>query len=333
MTKLVDVYRGGRMESSHSGHIAVVNSDGKLLYFIGDPYRITYARSSVKPMQAIPALETGAADKFGLTDIDLAVICSSHNGEPQHTDRVLSILNKAKIGVEALQCGTHIPLAMDVYEKMIREGKKLTPLYNNCSGKHAGMLLTAKHMGEPLEDYYKLEHPVQQRILKVISVITEYQINKIGIGKDGCGVPVHAMPLERLAYSFARLANPENLGNERTIVINRITTAMTDYPEMVGGTGRFCTDFMKAAKGRLFGKLGAESVYLIGDKKSGIGIAVKIEDGSYRALYPVVLEVLKQLNILTKEQLEQLMPYYIPKLKNARREEVGKIIPSFELQH
>ena len=332
MAKLVEVYRGGRMESSHSGHIAVVNSDGKLLYFVGDPYRITYARSSVKPIQAIPVVETGAADKFGLTDVDLAVICSSHNGEPQHTDRVLSILHKAKIGVEALQCGTHIPLAMDVYEEMIRDEKELTPLYNNCSGKHAGMLLTAKHMGEPLEDYHKPEHPVQQRILKVISVIAEYQIDKIGIGKDGCGAPVHAMPLERLAYSFARLANPKTLENERAVVINRITTAMTDYPEMVGGTGRFCTDFMKVAKGRLFGKLGAESLYLIGDKKLGIGIAIKIEDGSYRALYPAVLEVLKQLNMLTKEQLTQLMPHYMPKLKNARGEEVGKIIPSFVLQ-
>lgn len=332
MTRLAEVYRGGRLESSHSGHIAVVNSDGKLLYFAGDPYRLTYARSSVKPIQAIPVLETGAADKFSLTDVDLAVICSSHNGELQHTDRVLSILHKAKIGVETLQCGIHIPLAIDVYEKLIREGKEPTPLYNNCSGKHAGMLLTAKHMGEPLEDYYKPEHPVQQRILKVISVIAEYQIDKIGIGKDGCGAPVHAMPLERLAYSFARLADPKTLGNERAMVIKKITTAMTDYPEMVGGTGRFCTDFMKVAKGRLFGKLGAESVYLIGDKKLGIGIAIKIEDGSYRALYPAALEILKQLNMLTREQLEQLMPHYMPKLKNAREEEVGEIIPSFELQ-
>lgn len=332
MTKLAEVYRGGRMESSHSGHVAVVNSDGKLLYFIGDPYRITYARSSVKPMQTIPVVETGAADKFGLTDIDLAVICSSHNGETQHTDRVLSILHKAKIGVEALQCGTHIPLAMDVYEKLIRERKELTPLYNDCSGKHAGMLLTAKHMGEPLENYHKPEHQVQQRILKIISVITEYQIDKIGIGIDGCGASVHALPLERLAYSFARLADPKTLGDERAMVIKRITTAMTDYPEMVAGTGRFCTDFMKVAEGRLFGKLGAESVYLIGDKKLGIGIAIKIEDGSYRALYPVALEVLKQLNMLTKKQLTQLMPHYMPKLKNARGEEVGKIIPSFVLQ-
>ena len=251
MTKLVEVYRGRRMESSHSGHIAVVNSDGKLLYFAGDPYRLTYARSSVKPIQAIPVLETGAADKFSLTDVDLAVICSSHNGELQHTDRVLSILHKAKIGVEALQCGIHIPLAIDVYEKLIREGKEPTPLYNNCSGKHAGMLLTAKHMGEPLEDYYKPEHPVQQRILKVISVIAEYQIDKIGIGKDGCGAPEHAMPLERLVYSFARLADPKTLENGRAMDIKKITAAMTYYPEMVGGTGRFCTDFMKVAKGRL----------------------------------------------------------------------------------
>lgn len=332
MPKLAKVYRGKIVESSHSGHIAVVNSNGKLLKYLGNPYRITYARSAVKPIQAIPVLETGAADKYALSDADLALICSSHNGEPQHTGRVLAILKRASISVDALQCGTHIPLARYVYEKLIKEGKELTSLYHNCSGKHAGMLITAKHMGETLEDYYKPEHPVQQRILKIISEIFDYEINKIKIGIDGCGVPVHALPLERLAYAFARLANPEIFRPERIMACKRITEAMMNYPEMVGGTGRFCTDFMRVSQGGQFGKLGAESVYLVGDIKSGIGIAIKIEDGNTRALYPVVLEVLKQLDLLKKEQIEQLTSYYMPKLKNTRNEEIGKIVTSFKLQ-
>jgi L-asparaginase II len=151
ISRLVDVHRGGRVESSHFGHIAVVDSDGKLLYSLGDPYRVTYARSSLKPLQTIPVVETGAADRFELSGADVSLCCASHSGEAQHTDRVLAILGRAGIEDSALQCGTHIPHAQDTYKKLIAAGKDLTPLYNNCSGKHSGMLVTAKHMGETLD--------------------------------------------------------------------------------------------------------------------------------------------------------------------------------------
>ncbi|MFE5429205.1 asparaginase [Peribacillus simplex] len=330
-SKLVDVYRDGRVESSHSGHIAVVSSDGKLLYSLGDPNRVTYARSSVKPLQTIPVVETGAGDRYGLSESDISLCCASHSGEAQHTDRVLSILGRAGIEDTALQCGTHIPHAQDTYKKLIAAGKDLTPLYSNCSGKHTGMLVTAKHLGETLEDYYLPSHPVQQRILKTISEVADYPIEKIEMGTDGCGVPVHALPLERFAYAFARMARPDYLGEERAMAVNRITTAMMKYPEMVGGTGRFCTDFMKAAGGRLFGKAGAEAVYLIGDRETGVGIAIKIEDGNGRAAYPVALETLRQLDFINDKQLNNLMHHYRPVLKNARQENVGELVPSFTL--
>lgn len=330
--KLVDVYRGKRVESSHFGHIAVVDSDGKLLYSVGNPHRVTYARSSVKPLQALPVVETGAADHYDLSEQDLSLCCASHSGEAQHTNRVLDILRRGDINESSLQCGTHIPHAHDTYKSLIAAGKDLTPLYNNCSGKHTGMLITAKHNRETLEDYYLLSHPVQQRILNVISEVTDYPIEKIEIGTDGCGVPVHALPLERFAYGFARMARPYSLGEDRAKAANRITAAMMKYPEMVGGTGRFCTDFMKAANGRLFGKAGAEAVYLAGDKETGIGIAIKIEDGNGRAVYPTVLETLRQLGFLDEEQLNRLMHHYHPALQNARRENIGKLIPSFTLQ-
>ncbi|WP_026074197.1 asparaginase [Brevibacillus massiliensis] len=331
MEKLVDVCRGGRVESSHYGHIAVVASDGKLLFSLGDPYRKTYARSSVKPLQAIPVVETGAADRYELSDADLSLCCASHSGEAQHTERVLAILGRAGIGEDALQCGTHIPHSQDAYQKLIAAGKKLTPLYSNCSGKHTGMLITAKHMGESLEDYYKPDHPVQQRILQVIAEMADYPIEQIEMGTDGCGVPVHALPLERLAYAFARMAHPDDLGEKRANTANRITAAMMKHPEMVGGTGRFCTDFMKAARGRLFGKAGAESVYLIGDRQTGVGIAIKVEDGNGRAAYPTALETLRQLGLLDKSQLDELAHHYRPIVKNARQENVGELVPSFTL--
>lgn len=320
------------MESSHTGHIAVVNAEGKLLYSVGDPKRITFARSSVKPIQAIQVVETGAADRYHLRDADLSLCCASHSGEAQHTDRVLAILSRAGISEQALQCGTHIPHSQETYKQLIASGKDLTPLYNNCSGKHTGMLITAKHMGESLEDYYRLEHPVQQRNLQVMSEVADYPKEKIGIGVDGCGVPVFALPLERLAYAFARMSQPETLGPNRAKVVDRIINAMMKHPEMVGGTGRFCTDFMRAARGRMFGKAGAEAVYCIGDKVTGIGIAIKIEDGGARAMYPVALEVLRQLGFITEEQLDEVSHHYRPKLKNARQEEIGEIIPSFTLQ-
>lgn len=326
------MYRGNRVESSHSGHIVVVDSDGKLLYSVGNPYRITYARSSVKPLQAIPVLETGAADHYKLGEQDISLCCASHSGEAQHTDRVLDILGRADIKDTFLQCGTHIPHSQDTYKNLLASGKDLTPLYNNCSGKHTGMLITAKHNRETLEDYYLLSHPVQQRILKVISEVMDYPIEKIEMGTDGCGVPVHALPLERLAYGFARMAQPDSLGEDRAKAANRITAAMMKYPEMVAGTGRFCTDFMKAAKGRLFGKAGAEAVYLAGDMETGIGIAIKIEDGNGRAVYPTVLETFRQLGFLDEEQINSLMHHYRPALQNARGEKIGELVPSFTLQ-
>lgn len=331
-TKLVDVYRGGRVESSHYGHVAVVNSKGELLYSVGDFNRMTYARSAVKPIQTIPVLETGAAESYALTNQDISLCCASHSGEVQHTDRVLSILKRAGIEEEALQCGTHIPHAQDIYKALLAAGNDLTPLYNNCSGKHTGMLITAKFMGETLEDYYLPNHPVQQRILKTISEVTDYPVEKIEIGTDGCGVPVHALPLERLAYGFARMADSKTLGEERAKVIDRITSAMMECPEMVGGTGRFCTDFMNSCDGRLFGKAGAEGVYLIGDRETGIGIAIKIEDGNGRAAYPATLETLKQIGIINEKQINRLMHHYRPVLKNARQENIGELVPSFTLQ-
>ncbi|UOR11516.1 asparaginase [Halobacillus amylolyticus] len=331
--KVVEIHRGGRMESSHFGHAAVVNANGELLHYIGDKNRVTYARSSVKPIQALPIVETGAADYYNLQDKDLALFCSSHSSEEQHTSRVSQLLKRAGLSEGNLQCGSHIPFSDDVYRSLIQQKQEPTPLYSNCSGKHTGMLLTAKYLGESLDDYYKQEHPVQQRILNAMAGAADYPKGKIAIGLDGCGVPVFGLPLHKLAHTFARLARPEVFDEKRADAVGRITVAMTSHPEMVAGTNRFCTDFMNVGGGRFFAKLGAESVYCIGDKQTGLGIAVKIEDGDYkRALYPFVMEILVQLNVLTALQVQSLEKYYQPKIRNARNEIIGEIIPSFVLE-
>lgn len=330
---LVKVSRGDMVESLHRGHVAVVNSKGELLYSLGNSQEVVYARSSMKPLQAIPIVETGAAEHYNFDYADLSLTCASHNGEDQHTNRVQSILERAELGYSDLQCGTHNPRWQDTYEALIKANGEVTAIYNNCSGKHSGMLATAKHMNESINDYFRIDHPVQQRIMEAISDVTEVPKEDIAIGIDGCGVPVHGIPLYNLALGFAKLADPVQLPAKRQDAINKITTSMMAAPEMVGGTERFCSDFMRVLDGRMFGKAGAEGVYCIGDKETGIGIAIKIEDGNGRATSPVAVEVLSQLGILTEQQKEQLAEYHHPALKNARKEKIGELLPDFTLGH
>lgn len=328
---LVNVERGQLVESIHRGNIAVVNAKGEVLASLGEIEKVIYARSSMKPLQAIPIIETGAADHYQLNDRDISLACASHNGELQHTERAAAILERVGLGVEDLKCGTHPPRWQEAYENVIKEGKEITPIYNNCSGKHSGMLATAKHMNETVEDYYKIDHPIQQRILSVISELTDVPKENIEIGIDGCGVPVHGVPLKNLALSFARMAEPSEFKETRRQSIRRVTTAMMNAPEMVGGTSRFCTDFMKVMKGKMFGKVGAEGVYCVGIPSAGIGIAVKIEDGNSRATSAVVMEVLDQMKLIEEEEKKDLASYHYPVLLNARKEEIGMLRPAFSI--
>jgi L-asparaginase II len=330
---IANVYRGGAVESSHSGHVAVVDAEGRLRYFYGDPYRMTYGRSVMKPIQAIPVITTGTAERFGLDEADLALCCGSHNGEQRHRARVYDMLRRAGQKEAVLQCGTHVPRDTESYHRLIREEKPLTPVYSNCSGKHAGMVATAVHMEEDLATYHLLDHPVQRRILDMVAEMTRYPRNRISIGVDGCSVPAHRLPLFHLAWAYARLAAPGSIspGHVREAAV-RIADAMTAHPEMVAGRGRYCTDLMEAFGGRIIGKLGAEAVYCVADRERGLGIAVKIEDGAERVLYTVVNEVLRQLRIGTDGALDRLAKYTAPDVKNMSGKAVGQIQADFMLR-
>jgi L-asparaginase II len=333
MDKPVLVYRGEYLESTHEVHIAVVDAEGELLYSYGNPNRFTFPRSSMKPFQAVQILETGAAEAFDYSAAEISLSCASHSGEPFHRSTVLGILDRIGLGEDNLQCGTHLPRDMEGYKQLIREGKDVTPVFNNCSGKHSGMLASAIHMNEDVSSYRDINHPLQQRILDVIEDICSFPKEQIEISVDGCGVPVHQLPLRNTALGFARLAKPEVLLDEkRAAALKIIRDAMVEHPEMVGGTNRFDTDLMRVYNGRLVAKAGAEAVQCIGDLETGIGIAIKVEDGSPRATSVVAMEVLRQLGIGDEAIFSQLEEYVHAPVLNARKDKIGVIKANFRLE-
>jgi L-asparaginase II len=333
MTRAVLVFRGEYLESTHDIHVAVVNAAGELLYSYGDPDRLTFPRSSMKPFQAVQLIETGAAEAYQYSAADISLSCASHSGEHFHRRTVLGILSRVGLEEEHLQCGTHIPRDMESYKQLIREGKDLTPVFSNCSGKHSGMLASAVHMNEDIQTYREINHPLQQRILDVIEDVCSFPKEQIQISVDGCGVPVHQLPLRNAALGFARLAKPEEYTQgKRAETLKTICEAMVQHPEMVGGTNRFDTDLMREFGGRIVAKAGAEAVQCLADTETGIGIAIKVEDGSPRATSVVTMEVLRQLNIGTEEIFAKLEEYVHAPVLNARNDQIGVIKPNFMLE-
>lgn len=332
--KPIQVFRGKYVESTHDIHIAVVTSNGELLAYYGDPHRLTFARSSMKPFQALPVVESGAMETYQLSEKELSLFCASHSGEPFHRESVAEVLEKLKLSEADLQCGTHIPRDLASYKKLIKSGEELTPFYSNCSGKHSGMLAGSAKQAFDLDTYRELDHPYQQQIIDIISDVSSYKREKIATSVDGCGVPVHRTPLYHLALAFGRLASPNDWTEgegERKKALARVRDAMSTYPEMVAGTDRLDTDLMVAYGDRIVAKGGAEGVHCFGDQETGIGVALKVEDGNARATEGASLEVLKQLGIGNKEIWEQLTTYAQAPVLNARQEKIGEIKTAFRL--
>jgi len=329
---VITVYRGGMAESEHQLHLAAVRLDGTVLASCGDPGRWTFARSSAKPLQAIPLVEAGGMDACGLTDAELALVCASHNGEALHVGLAAGILAKLGLDASALQCGAHDPYHKPTAEAMKAAGTPPTALHNNCSGKHSGMLALAKTIGAPTEGYLALTHPVQQRMLAVISAMSGVAGDRIRLGVDGCGVPVFGLPLASLALAFARLGTPEGLDSQRASACRRIVAAIRTRPECLAGEDRFDTQLIRVTGGKLVGKLGAEGVFAVTMPDTGCGLAVKVGDGSVRALYPAVTEALLQLGWLSAAEAEKLAAFHRPSLHNWQGSVVGEIVPEFTLE-
>lgn len=321
---LVEVTRGDMVESRHRGAAAIVDSDGRVISAWGDIESPVYSRSALKPIQAIPLIESGAADQFGLGDAEIALACASHGGEPRHTETVAAWLKKIGLSVQDLECGVQTPSYGPAAEALLLKGEKPTALNNNCSGKHTGFLSVAVHKGEKTKGYIKLEHPVQQRILGVLEQLTDINLDAAPKGIDGCGIPVIGVPLGRLALAFARMAKPATLPNPRIAAIARIRRAMAAEPFMVAGSGRFCTRVMQVLGERAVVKTGAEGVYIAILRDKGLGIALKIDDGGTRASEVVLAALLQRCGVFDPA-LESALR--VPILNRAGLQ-VGEVRPS-----
>ena len=327
---LAKVIRGNTIESVHRGHIIAIAGDGRTLFEIGEPKTVTFFRSACKPFQAMSLITSGAADAYGFVDEEIALACASHSGEQFHVEIAARMLERAGLSEKDLLCGTHLPFSEKETERLLRANDEITQLHNNCSGKHAAMLATAKHIAADTKTYLSLDHPVQQSILRTISTFCEIPEGEIAIGVDGCCAPNFAMPLEAMARGFLNLVALR----EDPAAATRIVSAISNHPELIGGSERLDTILMQAAAGKIISKVGADGVWLCGVLPSerfpkGAAIALKIEDGDDKRSRPVVsIALLRRFGLLNETDLREYSPMPI---KNRCGEEVGRVVSSLEV--
>jgi L-asparaginase II len=303
----VENRRGSAVESRHAVHVAVVDSNGRLVAQAGNPDLVTFWRSAAKPFQALPLVADGVVERFGLTRQDVALACASHSSEPAQVALVREFLQRIGCSERDLMCGPHRPLSDPVAKDYDTRGVRLTAVYSNCSGKHTGMLSLAKHHGWPTEFYARIEHPVQQRCLESVSEYTGVPVKDIGVAVDGCGVACFALPLRNMALAYTRLDGP-------------VLEAMMLHPELIAGEGRPCTEMMRAHPGRVVTKVGAEGVYSALLVREGLGVTLKVEDGHSLASALAIASVLAELGL--KPQPAWLLKKPIT---NSRGETVGEM--------
>jgi L-asparaginase II len=303
----VEQLRGGVVEAWHDVHVAVVDARGRVVAAAGDPELVTFWRSAAKPFQALPLVEDGVVERFGMTSEQLAIVCASHSSEPGQVALVRDLLTRIGCSERDLLCGPHPPLAEAVARDYATRGLRLTPVYSNCSGKHAGMLALARHHGWPTEFYTRPEHPVQQRCLAAVSRWTDVPAEEIRTGVDGCGVVCFGLPLRHMALAYARLAIADcglriadsteawPIRNPQSAIVH----SMLRHPELIAGAGRPCTELMRAHPGRVIAKVGAEGVYCaaLPQDAGGLGVALKVADGHGLAAALALAAVLEELGL------------------------------------
>ena len=328
------VYRGTTVEAMHCADVAVVDADGKLTHCFGDPDAVYMTRSSIKPFQALPLILSGGFDHFKFERRHLAIMCSSHSGTDEHVAVVQEALAKAGNSQEDLQCGSGWPLYFQ-FEGMTPpvSDDKFGSLRSDCSGKHAGFLALARHLGEPVSEYLNPDSRAQQMVRRAVADVCEYPTEKIAIGIDGCSAPNFSLPMKNLAIGFKNLALARSSDEPMRQALARVFDAMTGEPYLVAGHKRFCYDFMSALSGNGVTKLGAEAIQGLGLTNPPIGIAVKVLDGAVRALGPICLHVLKQLGLIRFDlRASPLAVYESPEVRNARGLVTGRMVVDFQLK-
>jgi len=324
---LVEVTRGAHVESRHRGSVAVVDADGAAVFALGDVARRVFPRSAVKSMQALPLVEGGHADKWGLTDAEVALCCASHGGEPAHVATAQAMLAKAGRDAGALECGAHWPSNEAASRALAKAADGPSALHNNCSGKHSGFVCLACGMGTDPAGYVRAGHPAMREVTAALSAVTGERLDEAEAGVDGCSIPSFPIPLVSLARGFARMGTGAGLSPGRAAAAARIRAAVAANPFNVAGTGRFDTRVMKAFGARVFCKTGAEAVHCAAIPEQGIGIAVKIDDGTGRASQALMAALLARF-LGPHPLLDELAH---PVLRNWNGIEVGAIRPVAEV--
>jgi L-asparaginase II len=327
------VLRGGRVESAHRAYAVVADSDGRVHFSLGDPHRTIFVRSAAKPFQALPLLEAGGERAFRLGDDDIALMCASHGGEPRHIRVAARLLARGGFSARDLACGSHWPMHEPSAHRLARRGERPGPLHNNCSGKHAGLLLACRAYGFSARGYCEPSHPIQREILLRIAALCGVEAEAVPVAVDGCNLPVFFLPLSALAQGFAALLS-EDLPGETIAAAaarRRVVQAMTASPDMVAGRDRFTTEFLRTGRGAWIGKEGAEGVYAVGIRASArsagksVGIALKMEDGAIRGRDAVTVSLLERLALVPPRARAALARYRHPVVHNVRGDIVGSI--------
>jgi L-asparaginase II len=324
---LVEVTRGGAVESRHRGAAVVVDSRGGRRAAWGDVDAAVFPRSSVKPLQALPLLESGAAARFGVSDRELALACASHGGEPEHVTIARRWLARLGRTEEDLICGPQVPITREAAEALVSLSREPSRLHNNCSGKHLGFLTLAMHLGAS-KDYGDPEHPVQRKVRRVLSEMGGMDLSSASVAGDGCGVPVVAMPLVAIARAFALLAASDGLSRSRAEAARRVVSAMTAYPYLIGGTDRFDTLVTEGAAGRVLVKGGAEGVCAAALLDRGLGFAVKIDDGAKRAAEAAMAALLARYAERERALRETIAAFRVRPVLDTRSSPIGSIRPA-----
>jgi L-asparaginase II len=322
---LAVTHRSGRIDALHYGSVAVADADGRLLYSANDPHFPTYLRSSIKMIQALPVVMSGAADRFAFTDAELAICCASHVGAAYHLETVNGILAKIGLGEPALSCGAHEPDDRAERKRLLCSDHAPTQLHNNCSGKHSGMLAACLANGWPIENYISIDHPLQQWILDLMSEYSGIARANIGIGIDGCSLPAWYMPISGAATVLARFMQRSQSPGEAA---QRVMSAVAARPEMINDYGGFDTEIVRVLGGRAMAKRGAMGMFVVGivtEQHGPIGVAVKLEDGNMTPMPVVMMKVLENLGVLSDAELAGLEAFRSIHLTNWRGIDVGDV--------
>lgn len=321
----VEVTRNNTVESRHFGAAVVCDVKGKVLHRWGDIEGLVFPRSALKPMLAIQLVESGASDNYALSDAELSLACSSHQGEPIHQDLVASWLARMGLNEQHLACGPALPEHTESAQRLLAQGQYGCRIHHNCSGKHTGFLTTALHMGLPIDNYHLLEHPLQQLSLQILSDLADVDLGRYPMGIDGCGLPAPTMPLLQLGRAVARFAMPVDLSAERTRAVYRLHRAITNEPLYIAGHGSVVSELNEVTQGSVLAKTGAEGIIIAALPERGLGIALKIADGSTRARSVALLAILDHLGALTDAHKQQLQAHIAPTIINSRGLLVGNI--------